>query len=169
MTLLQNARPVSIGSGEQLVRVKHEWPISQMERAEHDFYDGPTPRKKRFHYVPSWVFEDENPVSAIARVACAYLCNRGMLNNDRDGKKRLSVWVSQRDIGEVLSVTTSTAARALCELEELGIISIDRPGLKGKTAIFSNTITYIEDPQRWSNIKQLQREGDNVQRLHTAR
>ncbi len=158
MKLLDDARPVAANSGEKLIRVEHLWPLSST--GEHEWSDELWERipieKPPFHHVPAWVFEPQNPVSATARMAFAYLCNRGLLNPHSD-KKAVELMASQNDIRNVLSIPLYAAQRALNELEVLKIISIFRTALhRQHRAVYSNVIRYIDDPGRWTRIKAAQ-------------
>jgi hypothetical protein len=170
IVLLKHTRPIAAGSGDKLVAVRHSWPLSRTWEYEFSyrvFEDVPI-KKPPFHYVPSWVFEEENPISATARTTFAYLCNRGLLNPDKNGKREMTVAVSRKDIGDALSIPESVAGRALDELEELDIIYICRPRIGApKNAIYFNSITAIEDPTRWSKIKSAQAECSVDQSIET--
>lgn len=159
LTILDHKRPIPLHTGDKLIRVRHSWPLSRCWEYtfDYDLFEYVPITKPPFHYVPGWVFEDENPLTATARMAFAYLCNRSLLNSDQNGNKVLTVTVSWKDIGNALEVPESAAGRALIELEELEIIRISRPALGArKKAIYCNSITAIEDAGRWRRIKTAQ-------------
>jgi len=165
IALLDRTRPIAVNSGDTLIRVQHRWPLSRCWEYEFDYHvlDYVPVKKPPFHFAPAWAFEEENLVSVTARMALAYLCNRGLLNPDGRGTKSLSVTASCRDIGQALEVPESIARRALVELEELEILRIERPGAGAKErAIYCNGINFVEEPERWARIKSAQAESGTV-------
>jgi hypothetical protein len=163
MLILDDARPIPVNSGDKLVRVQHSWPW------EYEWDWGVAAhvaiQKPPFHYVPSWVFEEDNPVSATARMVFAFLCNRGVLDKDEVNDDRRALGVSKKDIGRALAISEGVAARALLELEDLGIVRIERWAIKFKRSkrycnfYNANSIRAIEDPGRWARIKAAQTQA----------
>lgn len=161
IVLLKHTRPIATGFGDKMVAVRHSWPLSRTWEYEFSYriFQYVPIKKPTFHWVPGWVFEEGNPISATARAVFAYLCNRGLLNPDKNGKTKMTAVASRKDIGDALSIPESVAGRALDALEELDIIHICRPRIGApKNAIYFNSITAIEDGTRWSRIKAAQAE-----------
>lgn len=166
MLILDDVRPIPANSGDKLVRVKHAWPW-QCEW-DWDVADHVAVKQPPFHYVPAWVFEEDNPVSATGRMVFAFLCSRGLLDKENVNDGPRDVGVSKKDIGRALLISDSVAERALLELEDLGIVNIERWSLKFKghegycNFYNANSLKAIEDPGRWARIKTAQTQAGFV-------
>jgi hypothetical protein len=176
MTLLDEDRPIAVNSGERLVLVDHSWPRSltgeyRWREVSYSYERIPI-EKPPYHYVPAWVFEPENPVSATARVTFAYLCNRGLLN-EREGEKVRMIGAGPTDIRDALSIPLSTAQSALNELEDLEIISIisaaEQQRKQKVKGIYCTCVSFIEDLGRWARIKAAQVQDEWQLNNHTGR
>lgn len=162
MIILDETRPISVNSGDRFLSIKHAWP-QQFEWSWEAGHHVPL-KTAPFVRMPCWIFEEENPVSATARMVFAFLCHRGLFSTNETKTTQLSVGVSKKDIGAALQISEGVAGRALLELESLGVVIIEQLGLKYKKRksycnfYNANVIRAVEDPGRWAVIKASQTE-----------
>ena len=166
MVILDDARPIPINSGDRLLSVEYMWP----EQSEWDWEvcNHVPIMRPAFACIPCWVFEENNPVSATARAMFAFLCNRGLLSVNKANHRQISISVPKKATCKALSVPQSAVGRALCELEDLELVTIDRiavrfQGEKDYCNFYNpDSISVTEDKGRWARIRATQLERDST-------